>query len=118
MNENLEPKRYNWIDITKGIVMVLTVYMHGRLNSVPYIGDWVNAFFMPLFFFISGFLLKPDKYNSKEFVYRRWLTLYRPWFIFSLILTIFTTPLNGGKLVVLENHGWGGTLYGSYLYLR
>ena len=89
-------QRIEWIDMTKGLVMILTVYMHSWLNGVPILGDWVNAFFMPLFFFISGVLLNPDKYSVLTFLKRRWFTLYRPYIIFSTILILLCAIVMGG----------------------
>lgn len=50
--------RINWIDITKGLVMILTVYSHCGLSLIPILGTWVYGFYMPLFFFISGIFAK------------------------------------------------------------
>ena len=103
-------QRIEWIDMTKGLVMILTVYMHSWLNGVPILGDWVNAFFMPLFFFISGVLLNPDKYSVLTFLKRRWFTLYRPYIIFSTILILLCAIVMGGNTFFCNTllSGWGG----------
>ena len=60
-------KRINWIDMTKGLVMILTVYSHCGLSLIPILGAWVYGFYMPLFFFVSGILLNLEKYTlSRE----------------------------------------------------
>lgn len=53
MNE----ERMNWIDITRGISVLLVVFSH--LESKCYIFSiWYHCFFVSLFFFISGVLYK------------------------------------------------------------
>ena len=49
-------KRIQWIDIAKGISIILVVYGHSGLNNVPIIGSWLHAYRMPFFFFVSGLL--------------------------------------------------------------
>lgn len=104
--------RIEWIDMTKGLVMILTVYMHSGLSNIPYVGEWVNAFFMPLFFFVSGILLKPEKYTISQFLKRRWKTLYRPYLIFSLVMIALSYTFVGGDLythiIKILYNGWGG----------
>lgn len=113
MNANSTLERYKWIDLAKGLVMILTVYMHCGLSGVPFVGEWVNAFFMPLFFFVSGILLKPEKYTLLLFIKRRWLTLYRPYILFSIIMLGLSYPFVGGgnPLIHIQSilsNGWGG----------
>lgn len=45
-------KRIEWIDVAKGICIVLMVVGHTRLPSI--ISNWIWSFHMPFFFFISG----------------------------------------------------------------
>lgn len=61
--------RYQYIDVIKGIGILLVVFQHclggGTLGSfLPGVQKAVAGFHMPLFFFISGFLyrLKDSKY--------------------------------------------------------
>ncbi|MCD4694754.1 MAG: acyltransferase family protein, partial [Bacteroidales bacterium] len=49
-------QRFEWIDIAKGIGILLVVY--GHCQPPPLIEKFVYAFHMPLFFFISGFLFR------------------------------------------------------------
>ena len=37
-------KRIQWIDIAKGISIILVVYGHSGLNNVPIIGSWLHAY--------------------------------------------------------------------------
>lgn len=104
--------RIQWVDMTKGFVMLLTVYSHCGLGLIPYIGKWVYSFYMPLFFFISGLLLDVNKYSLVTFLKRRWSTLYRPYFILSFILAILCLPVHYVEFTdfykSLVINGWGG----------
>ena len=106
-------KRIEWIDIAKGISIILVVYGHAGLSAIPYIGDWFAAFRMPFFFFISGILFSADKYPTiNKFLQRRWKTLIRPYLFFSIICLLaywYLDPdhiLTKSKSVLL--YGWGG----------
>lgn len=48
-------KRIEWIDIAKGISIILVVYGHCGLNSVPVIGAWLHAYRMPFFFLYRAY---------------------------------------------------------------
>ena len=76
-------KRIQWIDIAKGISIILVVYGHSGLNNVPIIGSWLHAYRMPFFFFVSGLLFSGAKYSTiVPFLRKRIKTLYRPYFLF------------------------------------
>lgn len=46
--------RVAWIDIAKGLGILLVVAGHSRLAELPVLGSWVNSFQMPLFFVLAG----------------------------------------------------------------
>lgn len=58
-------KRYEHIDIAKGIGILLVVFFHlPSINKLMYFnnwGGWITTFYMPLFFTLSGLFIKPDK---------------------------------------------------------
>lgn len=75
--------RYEYIDIAKGIGILLVVWAHILL--VGWTHRFIYAFHMPLFFFISGYLFKRDKYNSfKDFFKKRFKRLIIPYLIYSV----------------------------------
>lgn len=61
----------------------------GHSACPSFIKDFFNLFHMPLFFFVSGFLLK-DKYfdNPKKFIIQRYKGLYIPFIKWSLIFLL------------------------------
>lgn len=75
--------RYEYIDITKGIGILLVVWAHILL--IGWSHELIYAFHMPLFFFVSGMLFRPQRYDSfKQFVVVRAKRLLVPYAIYSV----------------------------------
>lgn len=74
----------NRISVAKGICIILMVV--GHAGCPPMLKNFIYLFHMPLFFFVSGFLLK-DKYldQPKSFIKQKIKTLYIPFIKWSLI---------------------------------
>lgn len=105
--------RIEWIDLAKGMSIILVVYGHSGLSGVPILGEWFSSFRMPFFFLVSGLLFNSAKYSSlAAFVHRKWTTLLRPFFIFSFIVLAGYGILEPGTVVkrvtTLLLKGWGG----------
>ena len=76
--------RLSYLDIAKGIGMFAIVWGHVMLKG--WSNQFVYAFHIPLFFFISGMLFKADKYkNIGVFLLRRAKTLLFPYVVFSVL---------------------------------
>lgn len=89
-NKNM---RIEWVDIAKGIGMLLVVWAHihdtGDLCTVIY------SFHMPLFFVLSGYLFKTDKYNGIwEFLMKKKKSLIMPYLMLSFITLLFYILIN------------------------
>ena len=56
-------KRIEWIDIAKGIGIILVVI--GHISQIEVLNDIIYSFHMPLFFIISGYLYKRKFYKGK-----------------------------------------------------
>ena len=53
-------KRLEWIDLAKGIGIILMII--GHMPSIPSaVHNWIFSFHMPLFFFLSGYMFKKKK---------------------------------------------------------
>lgn len=88
-------KRLYYLDIAKGIGMVLVLLGHLQDDTIfsfsPYIlslCSWIFSFHMALFFIISGMLLDIKKDNEKDirdFIKKRFRSIMIPYFWFSLI---------------------------------
>ncbi len=110
--EKIKKQRIEWIDIAKGLSIILVVYGHCGLAAIPSLADWFGAFRMPFFFFVSGILFSPDKYPTyKSFVAKRYKTLYRPFFIFSAVVAVGYILIYEDwpdRLLNVVKFGWGG----------
>jgi acyltransferase len=77
--------RVGWIDQAKGIGIVLVVLAHSDLDY-GWVGRHINAFHMPLFFFLSGYLFSIDKYDSlRVFIRKKSAAILIPYFVFALL---------------------------------
>lgn len=84
--------RIGYIDIAKGIGILLVVIGHSMLNgSYPF--RVIYAFHMPLFFFLAGFCYDSTKYSFGLLLKRRGRQLLVPLFVFSAILLIVRIPV-------------------------
>ena len=76
-------QRYDYIDIAKGIGILLVVWGHIMLTGVSH--QLVYAFHMPVFFLISGMLFQRGKSKSfGSFLKKRSLRLLLPYAIYSV----------------------------------
>lgn len=100
-------KRINFIDIAKGLGIVL-VYI-GHSNFPENINKFIYLFHMPFFFFVSGFMFKPNIGSFFNFVQHKIKTLIVPYLFFSilnlLILLVVSTKYSWASLFL---NGWQG----------
>ena len=94
----MEDKRVQWLDIAKGITIILMVLGH---TSIPRIAsNFIFAFHMPLFFFASGWCTNWNKYSFGDFALKRLKTLAIPFVVYSVIVIIL------GELIGAEDIRW------------
>ncbi len=76
-------KRVHWIDIARGIGIILVLYGH------LFVSDKYNylifAFHMPLFFFISGLVFKPTAKPLAEITIKYVRQLLIPYYLFAIL---------------------------------
>lgn len=84
----MENKRIEWVDVAKGIGIVLVVLGH---NKAPgYLINFIYAFHMPLFFFMSGLLTNPNRYkNAFKFLKSKFVKLIIPYIVFNAITYLY-----------------------------
>lgn len=95
-----EKSRLQYIDISKGIGIILVVLMHiifssDKFNDVSYIRNYIYSFHMPLFFIISGYCLflkgtnhAPERSLKEELLRlcRKFLPCYFVWSMIYIVL--------------------------------
>lgn len=79
-------KRLEWIDIAKGIAIILVVLGHATGASV--VGKYIYCFHMPLFFIISGMCFRKGRYEFPEFFRKRFRQLFLPSIFLTLLCII------------------------------
>ena len=58
---DITTKRIDYVDIAKGIGIVLVVMGHNDFALIsPFAHKFIYSFHMPMFFFMSGMFFKPD----------------------------------------------------------
>lgn len=81
--------RKNWIDIAKGVAIILVCLGHTKVEQVPFVGPWIYSFHMPFFFLIAGYCYDSDRYASYgAYVVRKCKGLLYPYVMLSLIVPV------------------------------
>ena len=74
----------SWIDIYRGIAIILVVLGH----STAILNPFIYQFHVAAFFFISGWNAKPDRYRMPETVIKRAYTLILPLLMMVIIYAV------------------------------
>lgn len=90
----METRRIEYIDIAKGIGILLVVLGHNALVS-RFSLRLIYSFHMPLFFFLSGFFFNASL-SFREFLGKRFHGLLKPYFFTVFLIYLFY--LSFGKL--------------------
>lgn len=109
----MKTTHYVFVDILKGIAILLIVYGHIIPGAIPFVTDWVSTFHIPLFFFVSGLLFNNTKYKNHLLFFSRieLKGLVFPFLVFSTIVAIgyyFVIEDYTSFLIGLITVGWGG----------
>lgn len=79
----MDNKRFDFLDIAKGLGIIFVLFSHSC--GFPVLGKTIVAFYMPLFFFISGYTYTPKR-SVKENIVRKLKQLLIPYVGFTLLL--------------------------------
>lgn len=84
---NIRKARLDYLDSAKGFAIILVVlgHIYGNDNPIKY---WLHSFHVPIFFIISGILLKhinTESKNMKNIINSKFKNLIIPYFMFELI---------------------------------
>ena len=86
-------QRISWIDVTKGIAIYLVILGHSLIGLK--VNDYIFAFHMPLFFFISGYArsINVKKYSAisdlLKIIYHKFHTLIIPSVVWTIVIPLF-----------------------------
>jgi acyltransferase len=111
------PGRFGFIDNAKAIGIVLVVLGHSR-GLPEALGQLFFGFHVPLFFFLSGFLLKPDRLRLSGVSNARQVlrTLGLPYLFFFLLAWAYwlATRHVGAKALLNVGQAWSAPVYGFF----
>lgn len=99
--------RIEYLDIAKGIGMILVYIGHCRIPGDNPLFQWIYSFHMPLFFFISGLLFKRRDFSL--ILQNKVIGLLIPYVLFSIVnylIDLFTHVYQISFIGVLL-YGWG-----------
>ena len=83
-------KRIEYIDIARGIGILLVVLGHNDFALVsPFAYKVIYSFHMPLFFFLSGYFINPSV-GFWEFIKKRFNSLLKP-YLFTIFMIYFVS---------------------------
>ena len=92
-------KRVPYVDIAKGIGIVLVVMGHNDFSLIsPFAHKLIYSFHMPMFFFMSGMFFKPDM-PFLNFLKNRFHRVLKPFL--AILLLIFFASLSFSKISLL-----------------
>lgn len=99
LNEN--NKKKNYIQVLRGIAILGVVLIHAisniENNNINVILRQFINYSVPLFLFISGYLITSEKFNNKDYIKsfykKRFLRIGIPYLVFSLIAFILNDDL-------------------------
>jgi acyltransferase len=95
--EKLSSRKLAWLDILRGIAVLLVIIHH---SGFPILGRFILAFHMPLFFFISGFLYRhtlAHKTSFMEYFTKNFRRLMIPYFLYLIIDFLIQYAVSGGN---------------------
>ncbi|MBQ8514256.1 MAG: acyltransferase family protein [Ruminococcus sp.] len=85
LNQPVSKARLAWLDILKGMGIILVAIGHIYQNDVVY--DWIYSFHMPLFFLAAGWVYKVTP--VVEHIKKRFFTVIVPYFSFGLLVLLY-----------------------------
>lgn len=96
-------QRLDYIDIAKGLGIILVVLSHTEHSELMY---YTSAFFVPVFFFCSGYTSSPKDISLGTCFRKQATKLLKPYLFFSLLLLLYFHDFSLRAI--------GGILYSRY----
>lgn len=117
MMSSVSTKRIEYIDIAKGIGIILVVMGH-TIGTEVLVGSWIFSFHMPLFFFLSGLCFNDERHPLfLPFLKKRIQTLFLPLVYFSVICLVVSvlTGASNYSIEKIQNGEFTGALWFLYV---
>lgn len=81
-------KRDKSVDAMRGIGAFLVLWSHAGSETDGYF-TIISPIMLPIFFFVSGYLFKPENMGVRDFIKTRLINLIGPWIIVSYVQAYF-----------------------------
>ncbi|MCI1935259.1 MAG: acyltransferase [Bifidobacteriaceae bacterium] len=78
-------RRLEWVDALRGLGILFVIV--GHTSRIPQVTQWIYAFHMPLFFWLSGYLFHARP--PRQFIRRKVFTLLIPYLFFGVLAWFF-----------------------------
>ena len=98
--------RIEWIDIAKGILIILVVYGHFcqnfayNTNTIAMIRRFIYAFHIPAFFMLSGIVFNTNcNFSIREFSIRKYKSLLLPGYVGIIVYAVYFGVIEGGSFI-------------------
>lgn len=117
-------RRVRWIDIAKGIGILLVTIGHSRFGESGWSAIWINSFHMPLFFVMAGLCYDERRYASYwAYLKRKGVALAYPYFMLTLFVAILMTCACVGSdtnyfAEYFVRHPFPGWTIGGFWFIR
>ena len=98
--------RNHWLDISKGIAIILMVIGHTSLPDM--LSRLIYAFHMPLFFISTGFITNWNKLSFPDFLQHKLHSLILPFSIYSVIVLLILHNIGEINIANWLRNGWQG----------
>lgn len=110
----MHKERIRYLDISKGISLLLVMVSHSC--GMPFgIGNYFTAFYIQIFFILSGITYKRGKTVSEN-IYKRFRGIIIPYFIYNLIVLCVSIILGYEKSKKALLDAVIGILYSRYCF--
>lgn len=101
-NYGIREERLEWLDMARGISIISIILGHIYATNVVKI--WICSFHVPLFFIISGCLIKYKSHNDlKKTIITRVRTVLLPYILFGIIYILIEFILTDFDILILVN---------------
>lgn len=87
----MKKDRIVWVDILRGISMLLIVYGHIIIHcdKLSPLNKYIMSFHVPIFFMISGFIFSvKENTKYKDFIWKKFKRIMIPYFVFGFLFLI------------------------------
>ncbi len=116
--QGIAAKRLNFIDIGKGIAIILVVFGHILPKDDGFIRPLIYCFHIPLFFMLSGMVFKVQgEMTYKKVIISKTCYLLIAYIFYSIIFLLYDIGINGNSEInqIVMNLYRVVTLYGMHV---